>query len=113
MKGFLIAVLLGLVIWSNRDRVPVEYQFWKSDDTFITVQNNSDQEIKDIVVLAWSTPYSVGNLPKGKFTDLKLKRLRDNTEVVIRFRYGPETIERHAGSLTDTSGYRMVIAINF
>jgi hypothetical protein len=113
MKGFLIVALLGLLAWSNRDRIPLEYQFWRHAETLITIQNNSDQDIKDVVVIVWSTPHELGSIPKGKVEDLRLLRIRDSTEVVVRFRYGAELIERHAGTLTEDTGYRMAVTVYY
>jgi hypothetical protein len=113
MRGFVIIVLLGLLVWSNRDRIPLEYQFWRHAETVITIKNNSDQDIKDVVVIIWSTPHQLGSIPKGKSEDLTLLRMRDSTEVVVRFRYGTELIERHAGTLTEETGYRMAISVYY
>ena len=113
MKVFVIAALLGLLAWSNRDLIPLDYQFWKKSDTVITVQNNSDQDIENVGVVVWSTPHPLGTIPKGKSQQLKLRRGSDVADVVVRFGYGPETIERHAGTLTEKTGYRMIIGVNF
>lgn len=113
MKGLIIIVLLGLLVWSNRERIPLEYQFWRHAETLITIQNNSDRDIKDVVVIVWSTPHELGTIPKGRFQDLRLLRIRDSTEVVVRFRYGMELIERHAGTLTEETGYRMAISVYY
>jgi protoheme ferro-lyase len=112
MKTFLIVVLLGVVVWSNRDRIPVQYQFW-SPETIVTVQNNSDQEIKDVALVLWSKPRFLGVIPKGRKEELKLRRERETTDVLIRFHYGTETIERYVGTLNESSGYRMLIAVNY
>ena len=113
MKFFAIAALLGLLAWSNRDLVPLDYQFWKKAEMVITVQNNSDQDIQNVGVVVESTPHPLGTIPKGKSQILKLRRGSDVTDVVVRFVYGPETIERHAGTLTEKTGYRMLVGVNF
>ena len=113
MKAFVIVALLGLLAWTNRDLIPLDYQFWKKSETMIKVQNNSDQDIQNVGVVVWSTEHPLGTIPKGKSKDLKLRGSADTTEVVVRFGYGPETIERHAGTLTEKTGYRIVIAVNF
>jgi hypothetical protein len=113
MRNILIMLLIGVLAWTNRDLIPTDYQFWKKPETLVTVQNNSDQEVKDVVVLAWSRPYHVGAMPKGTNRNIRGVRPRDATDVVIRFHYGPEMIERHAGTLTDASGQRLVISLNY
>jgi len=113
MKFFAIAALLGLLAWSNRDQIPLDYQFWKKSEMVITVQNNSDQDIQNVGVVVESTPHSLGTISKGKSQILKLRRGSDVTDVVVRFGYGPETIERHAGTLNQKTGYRMLVAVNF
>ena len=113
MKVFVIAALLGLLAWSNRDLIPLDYQFWKKSEMVITVQNNSDQDIQNVGVVVESTPHLLGTIPKGKTQVLKLRRGSDVTDVLVRFVYGPETIERHAGTLNEKTGYRMLIGVNF
>lgn len=113
MKAFVIIALLGVLAWTNRDLIPLDYQFWKKSETMIKVQNNSDQDIQNVSVVVWSAAHPLGTIPKGKSKDLKLRGSADTTEVVVRFGYGPETIERHAGTLTEKTGYRIVIAVNF
>jgi hypothetical protein len=113
MRNVLILLLIGVLAWTNRDRIPTDYQFWKKPETLVTVQNNSDQEVKDVVVHAWSQPYPLGAIPKGTNKNIRRVRPRDATDVVIRFHYGSEMIERHAGTLADTSGQRLVISLNY
>jgi hypothetical protein len=113
VKALVILSLLGLLAWSNRDMVPLDYQFWKKSETLITVQNNSDQDIQNVGVVVWSTPHRMGTISKGHSQELKVRRSEDTTEVLVRFGYGPETIERHAGTLTELTGYRIVIAVNY
>lgn len=113
MRNIVILLLIGVLAWTNRDRIPTDYQFWKKPETLVTVQNNSDQEVKEVVVLAWSHPYVAGAIPKGTHKNIRGVRPRDATDVVIRFHYGSEMIERHAGTLSDTSGQRLVISLNY
>lgn len=113
MKAFVILALLGLLAWTNRDLIPLDYQFWKKSETMIMVQNNSDQDIHNVGVMVWSTPHPMGTIPKGKSQELKLRGTGDTTEVMVRFGYGPETIERHAGTLTQKTGYRIIIGVNY
>jgi len=113
MRNIAIMLLIGVLAWTNRDRIPTDYQFWKKPETLVTVQNNSDQEVKDVVVRAWSHSYPVGAIPKGTNRNIRGVRPADATDVVIRFHYGSEMIERHAGTLPDTSGQRLVISLNY
>jgi hypothetical protein len=113
MKVFAIAALLGLLAWTNRDLIPLDYQFWKKAEMVITVQNNSDQDIQNVGVVVESTPHPLGTISKGKSQVLKLRRGSEVSDVVVRFGYGPETIERHAGTLTEKTGYRMLVGVNF
>lgn len=113
MKAFVILALLGLLAWTNRDLIPLDYQFWKKSETMIMVQNNSDQDIHNVGVMVWSTTHPMGTIPKGKSQELKLRGTGDTTEVMVRFGYGPETIERHAGTLTQKTGYRIIIGVNY
>ena len=113
MRNIVIMLLIGVLAWTNRDRIPTDYQFWKKPETLVTVQNNSDQEVKDVVVRAWSHSYPVGAIPKGTNRNIRGVRPADATDVVIRFHYGSEMIERHAGTLPDTSGQRLVISLNY
>jgi hypothetical protein len=113
MKVFAIAALLGLLAWSNRDLIPLDYQFWKRAEMVITVQNNSDQDIQNVGVVVGSAPHPLGAIPKGKSQVLKLRRGSEVTDVVVRFGYGPETIERHVATLTEKTGYRILVGVNF
>jgi hypothetical protein len=113
MKSLLILAVLGLLAWTNRDLVSPEYQFWKKAETMIVVQNNSDRDIQNVGVIIWSEPHLLGTIPKGKSREFKMRRPADTTEVVVRFGYGGETIEHHAGTLTGQTGYRMVIGVNY
>jgi hypothetical protein len=55
----------------------------------------------------------LGTIGKGSAQELKIGRKRDVTDVVIRFRYGNEMIERFAGTLDEEDKYRMLITINY
>ncbi len=113
MKAFVILALVGLLAWSNQDLIPLEYQFWKKSETAIVLQNNSDQDIQNVVVVVWSLPHPIGMIPKGKSRELKARRSGEETDVVVRFRYGSEAIDRHVGVLTPLTGYRMVLTLNY
>src|SRR5438105_2364805 len=113
MKEYLLVLLVLLFAWSNRDRVPAEYQFWRHNDTYVKVVNNSDQDLTDVKVVVWSAPHLLGTIKKGKAQDLKVHRLRDVTDVVVSFRYGNELIDRFAGTLDEEDDYKMVINVNY
>jgi hypothetical protein len=113
MKVFAIAALLGLLAWSNRDLIPLDYQFWKKSEMVITVQNNSDQDIQNVGVVVGSNPHPLGTIPKGKSQVLKLRRGSDVVDVVVSFAYRSEPYEQHAGTLTEKTGYRMLVGVNF
>lgn len=112
-KEFLMFLLLALFVWSNRDRIPPEYQFWRNNQTWVKVQNNSEQDLADVVVTVWAKPHKLGTIKKGKSQELRSYRRHDVTEVVIRFRYGNEQIERHVGTLDEDDEYKMLITVNF
>ncbi len=109
----LLYVLLVLFAWSNRDRIPPEYQFWKHSQSTIKIQNNSDQDLTDVIVVVWGIPQKVGTIKKGLSNELKSFRRQDSTEVVIRFRYGTELIDRYAGTLDEDGKYQMLISVNY
>lgn len=109
----LLYVLLALFAWSNRDRIPPEYQFWHHNQTSITVQNSSDQDLREVSLVVWGTAHQLGVIKKGASQELKTHRQRDITEVVIRFRYGNELIDRYAGSLDEDDQYRMRITVGY
>lgn len=112
-KEYLIFALFALFVWASQDKIPAEYQFWRNNDTQIKVENNSDQDISNVSVVVWSVPHSLGTIGKGSAQELKIGRKRDVTDVVIRFRYGNEMIERFAGTLDEEDKYRMLITINY
>jgi hypothetical protein len=113
MKAFVITALVGLLAWSNLDLIPLDYQFWRKAETTILVQNNSDQDIQSVVAVVWSLPHPLGMIPKGKSRDVKARRVGDETEVLVRFRYGSEAMEHRVGMLTPLTGYRMVVTLNY
>ena len=112
-KEYLIFALFALFVWASRDNIPAEYQFWRQNDTQIKVENNSDQDVSNVSVVVWSVPHNLGTIGKGSAQELKIGRKRDITDVVIRFRYGNEMIERYAGPLDEEAKYRMLIIINY
>lgn len=109
----LLYVLLALFAWSNRDRIPPDYQFWRYNQTSVKIVNNSDQDLTEVSAVVWSMPHKIGTIKKGASFELKPHRQRDLTEVVIRFRYGNDLIERYAGTLDEDDKYRMVITVNY
>ena len=113
MKFFVITALLGLLAWSNLDLIPLDYQFWKKSETTIVLQNNSDQDVQNVVVVVWSLPHQIGNIPKGKSREFKARRSGEETDVLVRFRYGSDVIDRNVGMLTPLTGYRMVLTLNY
>lgn len=113
MKFFVITALLGLLAWSNLDLIPLDYQFWKKSETTIVLQNNSDQDVQNVVVVVWSLPHQIGIIPKGKSREFKARRSGEETDVLVRFRYGSDVIDRNVGMLTPLTGYRMVLTLNY
>jgi hypothetical protein len=113
MKAIVITVLIGVLVWSNLDSIPLEYQFWKKSETTIVVNNNSDQDIQNVVVVVWSLPHPIGMIPKGKSREFKARRSGEETDVSVRFRYGSEAMDRNLGMLTPVTGYRMVVSMNY
>ena len=109
----LLYVLLVLFAWSNRDRIPPEYQFWRDNQTSITVINSSDQDLRDVSLMVWGAPHKLGTIRKGASQELKTHRQHDMTEVVIEFRYGNEVIDRHAGTLDEDDKYLMRITVSY
>jgi protoheme ferro-lyase len=113
LKGVAVAALLALVVWMNRDQVPMELQFWSKKETVITVRNNSDRAINDVVLVVWSKEHPLGTIPKAVSREVKTTRPREATEVILRFRYGPELIDHHVATLTDQTGYQLTAAVNY
>ena len=112
-KEYLVLVLFVLFVWSSRDKLPTEFQFWKKSSAGITVQNNSGQDVTDVSLVVYSTPHTLGTIKKDKSKTLAVKRLRDYSDVVIRFKYGADTIERYVGPIDEDSDYQMTISVNF
>ena len=109
----LLYVLLALFAWSNRDRIPPEYQFWRYNQTSVKIVNNSDQDLTDVSAMVWSVSHKIGTIKKGTSFELRPHRQRDLTDIVVRFRYGNDLIERFAGTLDEDDKYRMVITVNY
>jgi len=112
-KEHLILALFVLFVWSSRDKLPTELQFWKKSTAGITVQNNSGQDLTDVALVVYSTPNPMGTIRKEKSKTLKPKRLRDHSDVVIRFKYGGDMVERYVGTIDEDTNYQMTIYVNF
>ncbi|MEK6548909.1 MAG: hypothetical protein AABZ51_02310 [Nitrospirota bacterium] len=112
-KEYLVLVLFVLFVWSSRDKLPTEFQFWKKSSAGITVQNKSGQDITDVSLVVYSTHNSLGAIKKDTSRTLAVKRLRDYSDVVIRFKYGGDIIERYVGPIDEDSNYQMTIFVNF
>ena len=100
-KEYLIYALIALFLWFARDNIPTQFQFWKDNNTVISVQNNSGQDLSDVAVVVWSTPHSLGTIKKDTAKSFNTSRLRDTTDVFIKFKYGSETVGRLAGTLDE------------
>ena len=112
-KEYLIYALIALVLWFARDYIPTQFQFWKNNNTMISVQNNSGQDLSDVAVVVWSKPHSLGTIAKGTAKSFNTYRPLDITDVFIKFKYGSETVERLVGTLDEGSNYKMTILVNF
>jgi hypothetical protein len=112
-KEHLIFALFLLFVWSSRDKLPAEFQFWKKSSAGITVQNNSGQDVTDVSLVVYSIPKPLGTIKKDTSKTVAVKRLRDHSDVVIRFKYGGDTIERYVGPIDEDSDYQMTISVNF
>ncbi len=112
-KNYLLILLLLLFAWSSLDRLPPEYQFWRTNQTWIKVQNNSDKELNDVSVGVWSQQHRLGAIKQGMSQELMVSRRRDVSPVLIRFRYGNEELERYAGLLNEENQYQMVINVSY
>ena len=112
-KEYLILAVFVLFVWAVRDKVPPQLQFWKKYETNITVQNHSDKDLSGVTVVVWSTPHHLGTLTKGQNKNLDVPRLRDVTDVIIRFKYGEETVERLVGTLDEDTDYNMNMQVNY
>src|SRR2546427_10503700 len=112
-KEYLILAVFVLFVWAVRDKVPPQLQFWKTFTTMITVQNNSDHDLSDVTLIVRSAPLCRGALTRGGPKSITTPRLRDVTDVIIRFKYASEPVERLAGTLDEDTDYRMNIQVNF
>jgi hypothetical protein len=112
-KNYLLVILLVLFAWSSLDKLPPEYQFWKKNQTWIKVQNNSDQDLKNVSVGVWSQQHQLGTIKPGMSRELMVARRRDVSPVLLRFHYGSEELERYAGMLNEDNQYQMVINVSF
>ena len=112
-KEYLILAVFVLFVWAVRDKLPPQFQFWKKYETNITVQNHSDRDLSGVTVVVWSTPHHVGTLAKGQAKSFTTPRIRDTTDVVIRFNYGSEPVERLVGTLDEDTDYNMNIQVNY
>lgn len=112
-KEYLVLALFVLFVWSSRDKLPAEFQFWKKSNAAIKVLNNSGQDLSDVALVVYSVPRALGNIKKDASKELSVKRLRDYSDVVIRFKYGGDMIERYAGTLDEDADHHLVISVNF
>ena len=112
-KEYLIFAMVVLLVWVSRNNIPPRFQFWKTTDTMITVQNNSGQDLADVTLVVWSEPHPLGTVKKDRAKNFKTPRLRDTTDVIITFKYGSEAVERLVGKLDEASDYKMNIQVNF
>ena|SRR5713226_8637319 len=112
-KEYLVYALFVLFVWASRDKIPPQFQFWKTHNTVITVQNSSGQDLSDVTVVVWSVPHSLRTIKKDRTKNLNTPRLRDTTDVVIKFKHGSEAVERLVGTLDEDSDYKMSIQVNF
>jgi hypothetical protein len=113
MNRSLVIVLLVLFAWSNLDRFPPEWQFWKAKEAVIRVQNLSDRDISEVIVWVSSVPQQIGTLRKDGAKDVKVPRRNPMLDVGISFRYGTDSIGKHAGTLDGGNGYKMKILTHF
>jgi hypothetical protein len=112
-KNFLLILLLLLFAWSSLDKLPPEYQFWRTNQTWIKVQNNSDKDLTDVSIGVWSLQHRLGMIKQNTSQQLMVLRRRDASPVVIRYRYGNEEMERYAGMLNEDNQYQMVISVSY
>ncbi len=112
-KEYLIFALVVFLVWASRNSIPPRLQFWTTTDTHITVQNNSGQDLSDVTLVVWSESHPLGTIRKNAAKNLKTPRLRDTTDVIIKFKYESEPVERHVGTLDESSNYKMNIQVNF
>jgi hypothetical protein len=112
-KEYVIFALVVLLVWASRNSIPPRFQFWTTTNTMITVQNNSGQDLSDVTLVVWSESHPLGTIRKDAAKNLNTPRLRDTTDVIIKFKYGAEPVERHVGTLEENSNYKMNIQVNF
>lgn len=112
-KEYLIFAVVVFLVWASRNSIPPRFQFWTTTNTMITVQNNSGQDLSDVTLVVWSEAHPLGTIRKDAAKNLNTPRLRDSTDVIIKFKYGSESVERHVGTLEENSNYKMNIQVNF
>lgn len=112
-KEYWIVALVVLLVWTGRNNIPPRFQFWTTTDTTITVQNSSGQDLSDVTLVVWSEPHPLGTLRKDAARNFTTPRRGDTTDVIIKFKYGSEPVERHVGTLYEDSDYKMDIQVNF
>jgi len=112
-KEYIIVALVVLLLWTGRHNIPARFQYWTTTDTMFTVQNVSGQDLSDVTLVLWSVPHPLGTLGKDVVKDFKTPRLGDATDVIIKFKYGAEPVERHLGIMDESSNYKMSIQVNF
>jgi hypothetical protein len=112
-KEYVIVALVVLLLWTGRHNIPPRFQYWTTTDTLITVHNVSGQDLSDVTLVVWSEAHPLGTIKQDSVKDLKTPRLRDTTDVIIKFKYGAEPVERHLGVMDEGSDYKMNIQVNF
>ncbi|TLY23698.1 MAG: hypothetical protein E6K64_08480 [Nitrospirae bacterium] len=112
-KEYVIFAMVVLLVWVSRNNIPPRFQFWKTTDTMITVLNISCKDLSDVTLVVWSEPHLLGTIRKDRVKNFKTPRLSDTTDVIIKFKYGSEPVERHVGALNEASDYKMNIQVNF
>src|SRR5437867_1635956 len=60
-KEYLIFAMVVLLVWVSRNNIPQRFQFWKTTDTMITVQNNSGQDLADVTLVVCSELHPPGS----------------------------------------------------
>src|SRR2546422_5128283 len=103
-KEYLIFVLVVFLVWVSRNSIPPRFQFWTTTDTHITVQNNSGKDLSDVTLVVWSESHPLGTIRKNATKNLKTPRLRDTTDVIIKFKYESEP-DRKSTRLNSSHGY--------
>src|SRR6266516_1111407 len=97
-KEYLIFAMVVLLVWVSRNNIPPRFQFWKTTDTMITVQNNSGQDLADVTLVVWSEPVErlVGKLDEA--SDYKMN-IQVNFAGVVTAQVGTAS----AGDSDDTT----------